>query len=191
MAVTTTNLIAGPATLYVGAFGATEPADSAVNSAPVASTWPDVGGTQGGARLTAEVEYFELTVDQMVDIPERRLTSRNLGIETNLAEPTLVNVKLAFNGGTITASAAYSVYDPDADVAASQPTYSAAILDGWAPRSAGGVVMRRRTIARKVLNFSGVGQEYTKDGQTVLPVRFGIHAVSSAIKPFKIVDQLT
>lgn len=191
MAVTTTNLIAGPATLYAGNFGATEPLDSAVNSAPSASTFPDVGGTQGGVRLTAEVEYFELTVDQMVDVPERRLTSRNLGIETNLAEPTLINVQLAFNGGTITSSAAFAVYDPDADVAASQPTYKALILDGWAPRSVAGAVMRRRTIARKVLNFAGVGQEYTKDGQTLLPVRFGIHAVSSSIKPFKIVDQLT
>ena len=191
MPVTATNLTAGPGLLYVGAFGATEPADSAINTTPVASTWVDVGGTQDGSTLNITREFLELEVDQIVDMPGRRLTNRDLQITTNMAEPTLINLQTALNGGTITASAAWQSYDPDNTVAATQPTYKALLLDGYAPQSAAAVTMRRRVIARKVLSIDDVETAYKKDEQTLLPVTFGCHYVSSVIAPFHIVDQLT
>ena len=191
MPVTATNLTAGPGLLYIGAFGATEPADSAVNTTPVASTWADVGGTQDGSTLNITREFLEMEVDQIVDMPGRRLTNRDLQITTNMAEPTLVNLQTALNGGTITASAAFQTYDPDNTVAATQPSYKALLLDGYAPQSAAAVTMRRRVIARKVLSIDDVESSYKKDEQTLLPVTFGCHYVSSVITPFHIVDQLT
>lgn len=188
MAVTALNLIAGPGNLYMGAFGATEPADSAVSTTPSASTFPDVGGTQDGVKLNIQQEYFELEVDQIVDVPGRRLSKRDFQIETNLAEPTLANLAIVANGGTVTASASYSTYDPANDTAATQPTYRALLFDGWAPgASAGG--WNRRVIVRKVLSIEGTELDYKKDGQTLFKVTFGAHYVSSSIRPFRIIDQ--
>jgi hypothetical protein len=187
MAVTTSNLIQGPADGYVGLFGATEPADSAVGSVPSASAWTDIGGTLDGATITVTQEYAELLVDQLVDTPERRLTKREFGVSTRMAEPTLENLAYALNGGTVTASAAYKTYDPDTSTSATQVTYKAPMIDGWAPGSA----KRRRFITRKALSVEAVESAFKKDEQTTWSVSWVSHYVSSAIKPFRIIDQLT
>lgn len=184
MAVDVTNLIAGPGTLYSGDFGATEPANSAINAVYSGSAFTDVGGTQDGLTLNIEREFFELEVDQVIDIPGRRLTKRDLQMSTNLAEPTLDNLKLALNGGTVTASAAWEEYTPADDTAATQPTYKALLFEGWAPQG-----FRRWVFARKVLSVESVEAPYKKDGQTLFPVTFSCHYVSPSIKPFRLVDQ--
>jgi hypothetical protein len=184
MAVDVTNLIAGPGTLYTGAFGATEPADSAVNTSPPGSAWTDVGATQDGLTLNIVQEFFELEVDQIVDIPGRRLTKRDLQLQTNMAEPTLANLALALNGGTVAASSGYSTYEPSDDTSATQPTYKALLFDGFAPDG-----LRRRVVARKALSVEGVETSYQKDEQTLFPVTFSCHYVSPSIKPFRVIDQ--
>jgi phage baseplate assembly protein gpV len=190
MAVTALNLLAGPGVLYQAAFGATEPADSAVNTTPSASTHTDVGGTNDGVKINITQEYFALDVDQVVDVPGRRLSKRDLQVETNLAEPTLANLTLVLNepASTITASAAYSTFDPSNTNAATQPTYKSLLFDGWAPgASAGG--FNRRVIVRKVLSLEGTEPMYKKDDQTVFKVTFGAHYVSSTVRPFRVIDQ--
>ena len=67
MTVTATNLIQGPATIYAGAFGATEPAD--IDTAPGVG-WTDLG---------------------------RKRTGRSINVATSLAEPTLENLARAMN----------------------------------------------------------------------------------------------
>jgi hypothetical protein len=188
MSVTATNLIAGPATLYVADFGATEPTDADIEDVPGAA-WRDVGGTQDGVTLNVNQEFMELEVDQIVDIPARRLTSRDLQIATNFAEGTLENLVAALNGGTVTTGSGTKSYEPTNDNSATQPTYRAIMLDGWAPQTAAGVSNRRRVIVRKVLSIENVETAYKKDEQTLIPVTFGAHYVSSAVKPFRIIDQ--
>jgi hypothetical protein len=186
MAVTVTNILAGPGTLYSGAFAGAEPADSAVATPPASAVWTDVGGTQDGVKLSTKQTYFELEVDQVVDVPGRRLSKREMFIETNLAEVTLDNIILSLNGGTKTASASFATYDPDAANAGAVPTYKAFIFDGWAP---GLLPFNRRFIVRRVLSVEGFESEYKKDGQTLLPVRFAAHYVSASTRPFRIIDQ--
>ena len=191
MSATVTNLIAGPADLYVGAFGATEPADSAVGTIPASAAWTDMGGTNDGVKLGIDQDFFELEVDQLVDIPGSRLQKRTITVETSLAEPTFANMQIALNGGTITASAAFQSFDPVAGVtSATEPTYRAVILDGWAPSTT--TPFRRRVIVRKVLSIEGIKEmAYKRDGQTFLPVKLKAHYVSNLILPFHVVDQLT
>ncbi len=183
MSTTVTRLTAGPGILFTGAFGATEPASSAVNATYAGSAFTDVGGTQDGVNITVNQEFFKLTVDQLVDVPGRRMTERDVQVSTNMAEPTLTNLELALNGGTVTASASYEEYEPDDDIAATQPTYKALLLEGYSG------AYRRWLIVRKVLSIENVGTSYKKDGMTLYPVTFGAHYVSSAIKPFKLIDQ--
>ena len=184
MSVTATNLILGPATLYTGLFGATEPLDTAVNTTPAASAWTDCGATDGGVKLTIDQKFTELTVDQVVDSLGRRLTQREIMVDTNLAEPTLANLSMAMNGGTQATGAGYASLDPLNVTSATQPTYIAVILDGYAPNG-----FRRRVIIRKCLNTSSIQSAYAKDKETYIPVTFNGHYVSSSITPFHVVDQ--
>ncbi|MEU6365770.1 hypothetical protein ABZ876_08435 [Streptomyces sp. NPDC046931] len=186
MAVTATNLVQGPATLYSGAFGATEPADAAVNTAPPASSWTDVGGTDGGVKLTIDQSYVELEVDQIVDRVGSRLTKRNFTVETSMAEPTLANLSLALNGGTSASAAGYASFEPSFASSATQPTYKALLFDGWAPGTSGFI---RRVIVRKALSTDAVDLDYTKDKKTMYGVKFSGHYVSASIAPIHIVDQ--
>lgn len=185
MAVTATNLILGPATLYGGAFGSAEPLDSQYNGTPAASAWTDAGGTLGGVKLTINQTYTVLNVDQIVDTVGRRLTSRDIQVVTQLAEPTLQNLALVLNGGTVVtgSGATPNTYDPATAISATQPLYNALIIDGWAPGQ-----FRRRIIVRKVLSMASVDLEYAEATQAAYPVTFGAHYVSAAITPFHIVD---
>lgn len=187
MPVSTTNLIQGPADLYVGAFGVTEPPETAVGlvAAPTVG-WTDVGGTMGGVQLSLTQEYKELEVDQIVDIPARRLTKREVSIKTSMAEPTLNNLAIALNvvGTVDTATTGLLKLAPATGTSATQPSYSAALLDGFAPDQ-----RRRRVVVRKVLSTAGAEFAYEKEGQTVLAVTLSAHYVSASVKPFVILDQ--
>lgn len=185
MSVTTSNLVLGPAKLYTGAFGAAEPADSAVNTAPAASAWTDVGNTMGGLTLEINQTYTELEVDQIVDSVGRRLTKREMTVTTSLAEQTLNNLSLILNGGTQASGSGYATYDPLTASSATQPTYIALLVDGWAP----GGAFNRRAIVRKCLSTAKTDFVYAKDKQSVFAVTFNAHYVSSTTTPFHIVDQ--
>lgn len=177
MPVTSTNLIQGPATLYLGTFGATEPATIAV--AP-ASPFVDVGGTNDGVTLNVSQEWAQLGVDQIVDNIESRRTGRTITIATNLAEATLANWALALNNTGPTAS---KLTLDEAGQLAFQPPYASLILDGIAP---GG--FRRRITARKVLSTESIESAYKKDDQTLIPVTFTCHWVSTSVRSFQIED---
>lgn len=183
MPVSTTNLIMGPATLYIGAFGAAEPADTDINTTPASSAWTDLGGTQDGVKLTVDQTYTELTVDQIVDAAGSRLTKRLFTIETSLAEPTLENLKYILNDGTAASGSGFKSFEPIYASSATQPTYRAVLLDGYAPGQ-----LRRRFIIRKCLSDDKVESTYKKDAQTLFTVKWSGFFVTSSIAPFKLVD---
>lgn len=176
MPVTSTNLIQGPATLYTGLFGATEPATVATTPA---TGWTDVGGTKDGVELGINDEYAVLDVDQIIYEVARRRTKRVVTVKTQLAEATLANLALAIANTAPVAN----VLNADDGLTAFAPAYGAVLLDGIAP---GG--FRRRVIVRKTLPTDSVGVAYKKDGQTLVPVTWTAHWVSASITPFKIED---
>ena len=77
-----------------------------------------------------------------------------MSVKTNLAEPTLQNLVYALNDGTVAASGAgYSgTYEPLFTDSATQPTYRALLVHGWAPGNGSNNQSKRRmVILRKVL----------------------------------------
>jgi hypothetical protein len=178
-----TNLIMGPATLYIGSFGAAEPADAAVTAAPAASAWSDVGGTVGGVKLSINQTYTPLQVDQVVDVAGRRLTARDIQVTAAMGELTLQNLNYALNGGTVVTGAGQNTYDPATAISATQPAYNAILFDGWGPNQ-----FRRRVIVRKVLSINSIDLEYAEATQAMYSTTWGAHYVSSGITPFHIVD---
>lgn len=185
MSVTTTNLILGPAAIYLGAFGAAEPADSnaAINATPAASAWTDAGGTMDGVKLVVDQTYTPLEVDQIVDRAGSRLTKREMSVETVMAEATLENISTLMNGGTAASGSGYKSFEPSFANSATQPNYGAVLFDGWGPSS-----FRRRVIVRKTLNVESIELAYTKDKQVGLKAKFAAHYVTSAIAPLHIVE---
>lgn len=189
MAVSVANLVQGPGTLYGATFGAAEPAETlvALQGAP-SSPWTDVGGTTDGVNINVNQEFSELMVDQVVDVPGRRCTKRDMSLSTNMAEIGMEQLTLALNGGTTSEVVASQVkrYEPDASTSATQPAYRALILDCFAPAQ-----KKRRIIARRVLNTSGVEFAYKKDAQTVMTATWNLHYVSGSIRPFAIYDDIS
>lgn len=191
MPVSASNLLVGPATLWTGAFGATEPADTAVATALSSPPWTDLGGTDGGVTVTAAREYYRLKVDQVVESPGRRLTELDVAVNTNLAEPTLENwqTALADAAGPITTGGAGATGYAAMDIGGpaepgAEPTYLAVIMRGRAPQG-----RRRLVIIRKALSIEEVESAYQKDDQTYVPVTFGAHWVSASIKSVHVVDE--
>jgi hypothetical protein len=180
--VTPGNLALGPGSLFVGAFGAPEPLPVEINGTPATSAWTDVGGTLGGLSFTITNTWKELDVDQIIEVPERRLTKREVSLKTSLAEVTLTNLTLAMSGGTtVTADTNADEYTPDDVNSGSRLTYKAIIFDGF-----GGSGLRRRVFVRKVLNTDNTDVQAHPDNQTAYPVTFHSHYVSSAIRSWKV-----
>lgn len=182
MTINSSNILVGAGILYLGAFGAAEPADTAVNASPAASAWTDAGATDGGLEFMVNQSYFSYTPDQTQMPVARVRTEVAVTVKTSLAEATLENLSYALNGGTAGSGSGYKSFEPDVDTAA--VTAIAAIFDGKAP---GGY--RRRFIVRKVHSIDNVGFTYKKDGAVLVPVTLGCLYVSNSTKPYKIIDQ--
>jgi hypothetical protein len=188
LSVTPANLLMGPATVYVGALGAAEPADTAVNSTPAASAWTDVGGTDGGVAFSVDPKFTNFQVDQIVDTPGARLTERSIMVTTVLSEATLANLAAAMNTTVGATGAGFASLEPNYGQFASQLPYTALIMDGWAPAT-GNNNWRRRLFLRKILQTGKTELVYTKDKQVGIAVQWQAFYVSSVIAPFRYVDQ--
>lgn len=183
MAVTVSNLLVGPCDMYHAVFGATEPATI---DDDVESPWTDVGGTLEGVQLKINQEMTRLEVDQLVDVAGSRLKTREITIETQLAEPTLENLKLALSGGSITTDATQSVYEPSMVTTADDLDYSAVLFEG---KGSGG--RRRRVIVRKVVSVEEMESTMGhKEDQYVWKVQLLGHYVSASIKPFTVIEAI-
>lgn len=190
MAPTATNIIAGPASLWRAAFGATEPLDTATSTDPGAP-FAHLGGTDDGVTLNAETEWFSKRMDQTLMTPGRVPTSLEINVATNLTEGTLENLALAFNidtsaiesggtGGTAWKALELGNLDPGAE-----PNYSALIMRG---RGVGNGGKMRNFILRKVLSIESIESAYKKDDQWLIPVTFACHWISASIAPVRVVD---
>jgi hypothetical protein len=194
IAVNAANLVLGPARLYVAPFGSTEPLDSAVTpngpSNPPSAPWTDVGGTDGGVMFEADNTYTDLAVDQIIMNVGARLTEMKMTVTVKLAEMTLTNLQTSLNNiGTTSTGSGYQTLDIPVGSSATQPTYAALIIDGWAPMLSTGAPALRRLIVRKVLSTVKASLSFDKKTQQGLACTFDAFYVSSSIAPLHIVDE--
>jgi hypothetical protein len=182
----------GPAIFRYALFGATEPADSAVATAPSSVIWTDFGGTADGTDVSLEVDltYTDLMVDQLIDAVGARLTKRLMQVSATLEEATLQNMLAAQNQlGTIGSGAGYATYDPATASSATQPTYTALMIDGWAPTLNTGAAARRRIIIRKCLSATKLAMSFEKAKPSLFTTLWTGYYVSDSITPYHVADQ--
>lgn len=177
MSLTVTNLIQGPASLWLSVFGTAEPSGNGV--AP-GGGWVDPGSTDGGVDAEVQQSYSNLTVDQVAGPVDARLTDLQIKISTNLAEATLANFRLALN--QLTSANTYVEADPT--LTGASPNFAAVLLRGMRPGQAG----PRTVIVRRALMTANIKASFAKDGKQMIPVTFEGYYVSASIKPFKIDD---
>jgi hypothetical protein len=193
MAIQPLNIVMGPATVYTGAFGATEPAYSAITSPPSSSVWTDVGATADGTSVLLEIEHSltDIHVEQLVDPVGGRVSKRVIQVTVDLEEATLANLNLAMNQLlTISSGSGYAVGDLLTAPTSLQPTYMALLIDGWAPTAGTSEAeCRRRMIIRKCLSSSKADLEFEKTKPTTYHTTWTAYWISSSISPVEIVDQ--
>lgn len=186
MAVTTTNLIQGPANLWIAPFGSAEPLDTAILTTPT-TPWIDLGGTQDGVEVSIEVSTSDLDADQVLDVPGTTITGRKITVGTNLAEPTLLNFARFMNvADTLVTAGTGNVantFEPSSSILGFQPVYRALLLDGIAP---GG--FRRRIVFRRTVQSGTAKMAYKKGDQTLVPMEWTAYFVSSSIGPIRVSD---
>lgn len=103
MAITTTNVIVGHAWGYTAAADTAEPATAPGTGGALAS-WTQWGATEEGVGLSLERDITEHYVEeQAIQVFSTPGTS-TFSVNTELAESTLANWKLAVGGGSIASS---------------------------------------------------------------------------------------
>lgn len=186
------NILMGPATIFAGATGVITPppADSAVNSAPAASAWTDLGGSNGGVSYTVTPKFSPLVVDQVVDNIDDRLTSRDIMITLTLAEMTLANFALAMNTTVGATGANYATLEPNYGQYASQTLKTSFLIDGFAPLGTGAPAnSRRRLYVARAQQTGKVEWLNAKDKEQGLLLTLKAYYVSTTTSPVHITDQ--
>jgi len=160
------EILVGVGTLYVAAAGTAAPA---VNAAPGGS-WTSLGETDGGVKVkkTQNIEAF--SSDQRTGNVKAVRTEEGVEVEVNLHEATLENLADVI-GGTVTDTA------PGAGTigtralklhAGSDVTEYALLFRGDSPY---GNFPGQFYVPRGYMD-DDVEMEFTKDGKTLIPVKF-------------------
>lgn len=180
--------------MYVAAFGSTEPTDASVTPngtiTPPSAPWVDAGGTDGGVTYEVDNTYTDLGVDQIIMPVGARLTAMKFTVVTKMSEITLANLNTSLNNvATVAANSGYTTFDINVGSSATQPTYAALIIDGWAPALSSSAPALRRIIVRKVLSQAKATLGFDKKTQQSLDVTFQAYYVSPSIFPVHQIDQ--
>lgn len=101
MAITTTNVIIGAAYGYTAAADTAEPATAPADGGTV-SGWTQWGATEEGVGLSLERDITAHYVEEIAIQVFSTAGTSTFAINTQLAESTLANWKLAVGGGSIT-----------------------------------------------------------------------------------------
>lgn len=192
MALNAKELLQGPFRVFIGNVGAVEPTAAAVNVAPAASAWTDLGLTVGGVELNINQEYAALEADQILDRAGSVATSREITVTANLGQIVADTLVYAMNGdlGDVTTVSGNEVWEPEFDEDAFVTRYRAVLLWGLAPAGADGIRKRRMFIIRKVASTDGFTLAGSKTDQTVVAVTFTGHYVDASTAPFKMITEV-
>lgn len=111
----TNNVVVGNATLYYKAWSSSVAATLVpdVTAVFAVATWETAGWTVAGAtnegfKVNFEKSTTQIMIEEQSTPVAETIESANLGIEAELAEATIENMKLAWNGSAITTVAAAS-----------------------------------------------------------------------------------
>jgi hypothetical protein len=193
ISVNPSNLVQGPAILYIAPYGTAEPTDASVTpdgylTIPP-SPWTDVGSTESGIVFDVDHTITPQEVDQLIDPAGGRLTKRVVTITATLAEATLQNLNYVTNGIlNVDALGGYTTADPNTATSATQPNYYMLMIYGWGPLLQTGRPALRRITVRKVLSQVKASLDYEMTKYATYAVTWTAFYVSAYVPLFHIVE---
>jgi hypothetical protein len=102
----------GPGYLYFAPLGTTEPVDLTTPWASVSASWVTVGYTEDGSELQYNPSTSPVDVAEELDHIQVVTTGRDSTVAFAMSQITNTNMKLAFNGGVITAGTGIVTFEP-------------------------------------------------------------------------------
>lgn len=142
----------GAGTLYTAALASPEPTDL-LAAWPVA--WTELGYTEEGSTVSYDVTSEGVVVAEEVDPIRNLTTGRNITVAFALAQITLTNLEIAYNGGTSVTAAGVITFEPPelgTEVSRMLGWQSEDLDERWVFRSArqsGSVAIARRKAPAK------------------------------------------
>ena len=141
-----------PGKLYIAPIGTAEPADE---KAVWGAGWVPLGYTDEGSVFNYELSVDNVEVAEELDPLARVTTGRDASIEFALAEITLKNLTIAFNGGPVVGDGLVWEFEPP-DLGAEQR-----VMIGWDAYNAV-ADNDLRMIFRRCLQGGSIGMENRK-----------------------------
>ncbi|MGC5664926.1 hypothetical protein ACN261_31550 [Micromonospora sp. WMMD723] len=103
------QLALGPGILREAPLGSLEPVDL---TTPWDAAWNTMGYTKEGSKLSYELDTGTVEVAEEIDPIHIAINSRSLKVAFALMQLTANNLRIAWNGGTITTGTGIVVYEP-------------------------------------------------------------------------------
>jgi hypothetical protein len=193
MAKSISEVMLGTGELYVATEGTAFPTDP--TTAPSGSDWTDIGYSESGWTLDYDKTFEDVMVAEEIDPIFTIKTAQEVRISGELAQVSLVNLKEAMGGGTITTS------NPSAGFTELNPPTTDSFLEKSlllrvdAPDSTlGGTLKKRDVLVPRAVNVGAFSMTHAKAPQKVL-----VSVEYKVLKPgsgaqfstlFKIIDEV-
>lgn len=153
------------------------PAGATVNAA---ANWRDVGFTTAGIAVAYTPTYGSVTVDQLKDAAALFATDLTVTVATEMAEPTLDNIRVVWGqdmttttpSGSPETSGSQDTLDINASSLGAYPVEHSLVAVGNAPRTPGGRRRERVYYGRRVVSVDASTSTLARTDATVVPVTF-------------------
>lgn len=106
MAIDTTRVIVGAATLYTAPKDTAMPVDTLAEGADWPAPWVHVGGSEEGVSFAVGTDTGDIRIEEQATPVLVVVAAKNVRVLVTLSEDTVENMKLAYGGGTIVTTAA-------------------------------------------------------------------------------------
>lgn len=178
MAFDSESISLGAGTLYVAPLGTAEPANL-TTAWPAA--WEKVGYTEEGSEFSYEFSTDPVEVAESLDPLFYRTTGRSGSVAFSMAENTVRNLTLAFNGGKVDVTATHVTFE------APEPGEEVRRMIGF--QSEDGT---ERWVWRQTFQGGSVSVARRKGAdKTTLPVEFRVEKPQTGARPFKAIYAAT
>jgi hypothetical protein len=149
---------------------------SLVAALEASADWRHVGFTSEGIELSYDPSYYEVGVDQLLDVAKMGKESQSVSVNTTLTEGTLENLLIAWGQQNATLGAGVEANSSELGIAAGQlgdePTERVIVFVGPGPRGSDNLRRERVYLCRRALQVESSSHALRRTEATTIPVSF-------------------
>lgn len=177
------EVLVGAGTLYTAPIGEAFPTNP--STAP-AGNWVEIGYSEGGWTLGADKTFEDIFVEEEVDPIASYKTEQLITLTGELAQASLVNLELAFGGGTISVGSPAAGFDTYTPPASDSFDYLAVLFRSVAPDDV--TWLRDWQFPRSIVSGAISAEHGKAPRKTLVAMEFKV-LLPSAGDIFTVIDQ--